>query len=63
LTNILFAPHDARVVEIFPADKVKNTYFLLAKSLGQSYRGVIGSAGGAREWFSVAARQVEQALG
>jgi capsular polysaccharide biosynthesis protein len=63
LTNILFAPHTARVVEIFPADKVKNTYFLLAKSLGQSYRGVIGSAGNAREWFSVAARQVEEALG
>jgi hypothetical protein len=62
LTNILFAPHAARVVEIFPADKVKNTYFLLAKSLGQSYRGVVGSAGNRREWFSVAARQVEQAV-
>lgn len=62
LTNILFAPHSARVVEIFPADKVKNTYFLLAKSLGQSYGGVIGSAGSRREWFSVAARQLEQAL-
>lgn len=62
LTNILFAPKGARVVELFPADKVKNTYFLLAKSLGQSYRGVIGSAGNSREWFSIAARQVEQAL-
>jgi capsular polysaccharide biosynthesis protein len=62
LTNILFAPHDAGVVEIFPADKVKNTYFLLAKSLGQNYRGVIGSSGNRREWFSVAARQVEQAV-
>jgi capsular polysaccharide biosynthesis protein len=62
LTNILFAPHGARVVEIFPADKVKNTYFLLAKSLGQNYRGVIGSSGDRREWFTVAARQVEDAL-
>jgi capsular polysaccharide biosynthesis protein len=62
LTNILFAPHGARIVEIFPADKVKNTYFLLAKSLGQSYRGVIGSSGNRREWFSVATRQVEDAL-
>lgn len=62
LTNILFAPKGARVIEIFPADKVKNTYFLLAKSAGLSYRGVIGSKGSRREWFSVAARQVEQAL-
>lgn len=62
MTNILFSPPGARVVEIFPADKVKNTYFLLAKSLEQSYRGVIGSSGNRQEWFTIAARQVEQAL-
>jgi hypothetical protein len=62
LTNILFAPPSARVIEIFPAGKVKNTYFLLAKSLGQTYRGIVGSAMGRHESFSVAARQVEEAL-
>ncbi len=53
LTNILFSPKASRVLEIFPANKVKNTYFLLAHSLGQTYRGLVAGEGRAHEWFHV----------
>lgn len=62
LTNILFAPKSARVLEIFPANKVKNTYLLLAHSLGQTYRGMVAGVGGSREWFRVDPRALETAL-
>lgn len=61
-TNNLFAPKSARVLEIFPADKVKNTYFLLAHSLGQSYRGLVAGQGGRKEWFRVDVVELERAL-
>jgi hypothetical protein len=62
LTNILFAPKAVRIVEIFPANKVKNTYLLLAHSLGQSYRGLIGSEGDGREWFRIQPRALAAEL-
>ncbi|MGQ0740694.1 MAG: glycosyltransferase family 61 protein [Alphaproteobacteria bacterium] len=62
LTNVLFAPKAARILEIFPADKVKNTYLLLAYSLGQTYRGLVAGKGGRQEWFRAEARDVVSAL-
>ena len=62
MTNILFAPKSNRVLEIFPANKVKNTYLLLAHSLGQSYGGLVGGAGGKREWFRVDPAEFTAAL-
>jgi len=62
LTNILFAPKSARVLEIFPANKVKNTYLLLAHSLGQTYRGLVAGEGGRREWFRVGLGEFATAL-
>jgi capsular polysaccharide biosynthesis protein len=62
LTNILFAPRSAKVLEIFPANKLKNTYFLLATSLRQTYRPLIGENGDRKEWFRVDARSVEASL-
>lgn len=62
LTNILFAPDSAKVLEIFPVSKLKNTYFLLSLSLGQTYRAVIGDAGDRKEWFKVDPPMVEGAL-
>ena len=62
LTNILFAPHAAKVLEIFPVSKLKNTYFLLSLSLGQTYRAVIGDAGDRKEWFNVDPSMLESAL-
>ena len=63
LTSILFAPKSARILEIFPANKVKNTYLLLAHSLGQTYRGLVAGEGGRQEWFRADPRVVEAALG
>jgi hypothetical protein len=60
--NMLWAPRDARILEISNREKVKNTYFLLAKSLGQRHHAVIGSAGDRREWFRVDPGAVQQAL-
>jgi capsular polysaccharide biosynthesis protein len=62
LTNILFAPESAKVLEIFPVSRLKNTYFLLSLSLGQTYRAVIGDAGDRKEWFTVDPRMVEDTL-
>ncbi len=62
LTNILFAPRNAKVLEIFPVSRLKNTYFLLSLSLGQTYRAVIGDAGDRKEWFNVDASAVEDTL-
>ncbi len=62
MTNILFSPDGARVLELFPSNKVKNTYFLLAKSRGQIYRGFVGGKGDGREWFSVDVNAFETAL-
>jgi capsular polysaccharide biosynthesis protein len=60
--NMLWAPQDARILEISNREKVKNTYFLLAKSLGQRHHALIGSEGDRREWFRVDPVAVEQAL-
>lgn len=62
LTNILFSPPGTRVLEIFPANKVKNTYFLLAKSLDQKYRALIGSSFRRHEWFDVEREALDKAL-
>ena len=62
LTNILFSPSNARVLELFPSTRFKNTYFLLAKSRGQMYRAIVGGPGDRREWFDVDAHAFKQAL-
>ncbi|MEM8786430.1 MAG: glycosyltransferase family 61 protein [Pseudomonadota bacterium] len=62
LTNMLFAPAGARLFEIFPADKIKNTYFLLARSLSQSYGYAIGGESGKHEAFSIDPDEVLSAL-
>lgn len=62
LTNILFSAPGTKVLEIFPAPKIKNTYFLLARSAGQPYDFAIGSGFGRHESFSVAADEVAAAL-
>lgn len=66
LTNILFAPSTLRLLEIFPSDKLRNTYFLQSRSQGLTYRYLIAGSSGYREGFSVdplaLARAVEQLL-
>lgn len=62
LTNLVFAPPGTRVTEFFPSTKIKNTYFLQARSAGQPYRYAIGSAAGERERFHLPLEKLEEAL-
>jgi capsular polysaccharide biosynthesis protein len=60
--NMLFAPEGARLIEIVNLEKVKDTYLLLAKSLGQRHSAVIGGHGDRNEWFRVDPQAIERAL-
>ena len=61
-SNLLFAPEGTKVLEISNLEKVKDTYFLLTKSLGQQHVPVIGGKGNRNEWFRVDPESVEAAL-
>ncbi|MEM6906971.1 MAG: glycosyltransferase family 61 protein, partial [Pseudomonadota bacterium] len=52
LTNLIFAIPGARVIEIFPANHVKSTYWWMARRLGLRYRPVIGGAGSYHQHFA-----------
>jgi hypothetical protein len=62
LTNILFAGKKAKVLELFPANAIRNTYFLLSVSLGQTHRALIGGRGGRKDWFEVDPEQLDSRL-
>ena len=53
LTNILFAPPGADVIEISPADKITIAYPMLAKCAGHRFTGIIGTRGDRQEHFTV----------
>jgi capsular polysaccharide biosynthesis protein len=61
-TDDLFSPPGTKVIEIFPANKVKSCYFLLSKRLDQPYFPVIGGPGDKQEWFSCDPALVKAAL-
>jgi capsular polysaccharide biosynthesis protein len=61
-SNLLFAPHGTKVLEITNLERVKSVYLLLTKALGQHYVPVIGGKGRRDEWFRVDPQQVEAAL-
>ncbi|HEY1962941.1 MAG TPA: glycosyltransferase family 61 protein [Rhizomicrobium sp.] len=61
-SNLLFAPAGTKVLEISNLEKVKDTYFLLTKALGQHHVPVVGSKGDRNEWFRVDPAQIEGAL-
>jgi capsular polysaccharide biosynthesis protein len=62
LTNILFAPRQGKVLELFPANAVRSDYFLLSVSLGLTYRALIGGEGGRKDWFDVDPEQLDSRL-
>lgn len=53
LTNLLFCRPGTKVIEIFPANRIKSTYLWLAYKLGLDYSSVIGSDGDFFQNFSV----------
>ncbi len=62
LTNMIFAPPGAHIVEILPADRIMAAYLMLAKSAGHSYTGIVGTAGGRYQHFSCDTDAVAAAL-
>ncbi|MBV8800552.1 MAG: glycosyltransferase family 61 protein [Alphaproteobacteria bacterium] len=61
-SNLLFAPHRAKVLEISNVERVKSVYFLLAKGMNQHYVPLIGGRGDRNERFQVDPAAVEAAL-
>ncbi len=53
LTNLLFCKPGTKIVELFPANRIKSAYFWLATQLGLEYHAVIGSPGDLWEGFTV----------
>ncbi|NJM35167.1 MAG: glycosyltransferase family 61 protein [Rhodomicrobium sp.] len=53
LTNMLFMRPGATVIEAFPADCVKSTYFWLARRLGLNYMPLIGCLGNYKQAFKL----------
>lgn len=62
LANLLFTAPGARVVEIFPATKVKSPYWWICRQRGHRHVPVIGGAGDRDEAFEVDLALVEAAL-
>jgi hypothetical protein len=62
LTNLIFAAPGAQVIEIFPANFVKSTFWWLSQRMGLSYRAVIGGDGDYDQAFRAGAEAVEQAV-
>ena len=62
LTNLLFAPAGAEVVELFARDHIKSPYIWIAHRLGLRYRPVFGSDSDLWQGFSLPLQQVIAAL-
>ena len=62
LTNLVFCKPGTRVIEIFPKNFVKSTYWRLAQQLDLDYRPVIGGPGDYDQRFDVDVPSVLQAL-
>lgn len=62
LTNLVFCQPGTQVIEIFPSNFVKSTYWWLAHRLDLRYRAVIGGPGNYDQCFSVDPRLVADAL-
>ncbi|OOZ42729.1 glycosyltransferase family 61 protein [Solemya elarraichensis gill symbiont] len=62
LTNILFSSPGARALEIFSEDHVKDTYFLLSRTLGQDYSYLFGGTQRRHSHFHLPASRLENKL-
>ncbi|GGE88652.1 glycosyltransferase family 61 protein [Stappia taiwanensis] len=62
LTNLLFCRPGTQVVEIFPENFVKSTYFWLSRRLGLDYRYVIGGPGDYDQTFQAGAEALDTVL-
>ena len=62
LTNVVFCQPGTRVIEIFPENFMKSTYWWLARQHGLRYRPVVGGPGDYNQMFDVDIEAVLTAL-
>lgn len=62
LTNILFCAPGTKIIEIFPRNFVKSTYWRLAQVLGLEHQPIIAGAGNYDQHFEVDADEVVHAV-
>ncbi|WP_349358016.1 glycosyltransferase family 61 protein [Stappia sp.] len=62
LTNLLFCRPGTRVIEVFPENFIKSTYFWLARQLELDYRYVIGGPGDYDQAFAAGADRLARAV-
>ena len=62
LANLLFCRRGTHVIEIFPADFVKSTYWWMARRLSLRYQPVFGGIGDYRQRVRIDIDQVLAAL-
>jgi capsular polysaccharide biosynthesis protein len=62
LSHMVFSPPGAAALEIFPANKIIVSYYLLCRSMGRRYRSLIAGPGEYREHYSVDPAAFEAAL-
>lgn len=62
LTNLLFCRPGTRVIEVFPENFVKSTYFWLARRLGLEYDYLVGGPGDYDQTFEVGADRLRALL-
>jgi hypothetical protein len=61
LTNILFG-RNLQVIELHPADMVRSHYFMICKASNFDYHYLLGSAGNAKQDFSIDPNALQQLL-
>jgi len=61
MTNLIHAAPGATIVELFARNKVKDTYFWLSRSMGQTYLPLIGGMGDRLENFFIDPAEVDAA--
>lgn len=62
LTNMLFAPAEATVVELMPHDEVNHCFWLMSNGLGQRYTFLSGRVSSANRDFMIPLERLKQLL-
>lgn len=62
LTNMIFAPPQATLIELMPADKVNHVFWLMANGLDLEYRFAVGQAQNSARDFYVDLEEVQHLL-
>ena len=62
LTNILFAPREATLIELMPNDQVNHCFWLMTNALGQDYTFIAGPGVNEQRDFSISLPRLRQVV-